>query len=54
MSQNKSKELKHRSPPATARHKWAGKIPGVSVGSEVNTSIGKKKKANMRLIIYDL
>ena len=44
MAQKKTRKSKRKSPPVTARHKRAGRIPGVYVGDEVNTSLGKKKK----------
>jgi len=54
MARNKSRKTKTKSPPVSARYlsasrrrqagKRAGRIPGVSVGNEVSTSVGKKKK----------
>ncbi len=54
MARNKPRKKKKKSPPASAMHlsasrrrqagKRAGRIPGVSVGDEVNTSVGEKKK----------
>lgn len=55
MARNKPRKTRKKSPPASARPaahtkkqagkpKRAGRIPGVSVGDEVNTSLGEKKK----------
>jgi hypothetical protein len=44
MAKNKPRKTRKKSPPASARPKRAGRIPGVSVGDEVNTSVGEKKK----------
>ena len=44
MVTKKSRKLKRKSPPANARHKRAGRIPGVDVGEVVDTSVGEKKK----------
>ncbi len=43
MALNRGGRLKGKSPPASARHKRAGRIPGVPVGDEVGTTVGKKK-----------
>jgi len=59
----KATTTKKNSPLATGRpallqsgarrtgHERAGRIPGVYVGEEVNTSLGKKKKAKKILMI---
>jgi hypothetical protein len=44
MARKNPSKVKKRSPPASARPKRAGRIPGVSVGQEVDTSLGIKKK----------
>ncbi|MBW1928874.1 MAG: hypothetical protein JRH08_08185 [Deltaproteobacteria bacterium] len=44
MAVKKTRKAKKKSPPATSRHKRAGRIPGVDVGEVVDTSVGEKKK----------
>ena len=44
MAVKKTRKSKRKSLPANARHKRAGRIPGVDVGDVVDTSLGPKKK----------
>jgi len=44
MVTKKARKSKRKFPPANARNKRAGRIPGVDVGEVVDTSAGKKKK----------
>ncbi|MBW1921459.1 MAG: hypothetical protein JRI81_14720 [Deltaproteobacteria bacterium] len=43
-SKRKSPPDRRAGPPANARHKQAGRIPGVDAGDVVDTSVREKKK----------